>query len=136
MSHSFQNRKHCGCLVVASVRGPLSLKKYFASLAAGMAWNGSGDCIVENTLKDHPPERRRSPYRGSSLVYGTLSGEYSPTARLPGFDRPQIFFGTRKDRLRIGGAGYEPPPFLSCCFQPKTLAFAPSASASGIIPFF
>jgi hypothetical protein len=26
--------------------------------------------------------------------------------------------------------------FFSCCFQPRTLALFPSASASGTIPFF
>src|SRR5579863_4370298 len=28
------------------------------------------------------------------------------------------------------------PPFFNCCFHPSTRALAPSASASGIMPFF
>src|SRR5579871_3271422 len=56
-------------------------------------------------------------------------------SRSPWSDRKKRETKTKTRNLKLETRNY-PPPFFNCCFHPSTRAFAPSSSASGIIPFF
>jgi len=79
----------------------------------------------------------QSGLRGHLHSRGALGEELSSDRNTSGSPVIEVISQPADYQIGRGSKGSDyPPPFFNCCFHPSTRAFAPSSSASGIIPFF